>query len=105
MQAHKRAACVRRLIGATVDLKGVRRLPPTKMWSSHALWGEDPVMAAFKDMLETARGPGWPGPSSKNAAEVLSKHRHRHVREGGTGLPGARCDQGAHAELAKVYAG
>lgn len=79
-------------------------VPPTKVWASHSLWGEDPVMAPFKDMLETARAPGWPGPSSKNAAEVLSKYIITDMyAKAVQGAAAPDVIKAAHAELAKVY--
>ena len=49
-------------------------IPATREWSKHALWNEDPVMAPFRDVILKARAPGWPGPSGRKAAEVVSKY-------------------------------
>jgi multiple sugar transport system substrate-binding protein len=79
-------------------------VPPTKAWSSHSLWNDDPVMAPFKDVLETARAPGWPGPSGKNAAEALSKYIVTDMyAKAAQGMAAADAVKAAHAELVKVY--
>jgi multiple sugar transport system substrate-binding protein len=68
------------------------------------LWNEDPVMAPFRDVLETARAPGWPGPSSKNAAEALSKYIITDMyAKAVQGTAAVDAIKGAQAELAKVY--
>src|SRR5215218_5721266 len=49
-------------------------IPAAREWSKHVLWNEDPIMAPFRDVILTARAPGWPGPSSRKAAEAVSKY-------------------------------
>lgn len=81
-------------------------VPPTKEWSKHPVWGQDPVMAPFKDVLATARAPGWPGPSSKQAAEALSKYIVTDMyAKAVQGMAAEDAVKWAHAELAKVYGG
>src|SRR5205085_10492973 len=49
-------------------------IPAAREWSKHAVWNEDPIMAPFRDVILTSRAPGWPGPSSRKAAEAVSKY-------------------------------
>jgi multiple sugar transport system substrate-binding protein len=78
--------------------------PSTRDWLKHPLWTEDPVMTPFRDVILTARAPGWPGPSSRNAAEVVSKYiiTDMYAKAVG-GMPAEDAVKWAHAELAKVY--
>src|SRR6476646_6990840 len=48
--------------------------PPTPAWESHKMWGEDPVMTPYKVAGKLGQAPGYPGPSGKKAAEVLTKY-------------------------------
>ena len=80
-------------------------IPAARAWSTHPLWNEDPVMAPFKDVILTARAPGWPGPSSRKAAEVISKYIITDMyAKAVQGMPAEDAVKWAHAELLKVYA-
>ena len=80
-------------------------IPAARVWSTHPLWNEDPVMAPFKDVILTARAPGWPGPSSRKAAEVISKYIITDMyAKAVQGMPAEDAVKWAHAELVKVYA-
>ena len=78
-------------------------IPAARAWSTHPLWNEDPVMAPFKDVILTARAPGWPGPSSRKAAEVISKYIITDMyAKAVQGMPAEDAVKWAHAELVKV---
>jgi multiple sugar transport system substrate-binding protein len=78
--------------------------PATREWLKHPLWTEDPVMTPFRDVILTARAPGWPGPSSRNAAEVVSKYIITDMyAKAIQGMPAEQAVKWAHGELAKVY--
>ena len=80
-------------------------IPAARAWSTHPLWNEDPVMAPFKDVILTARAPGWPGPSGRKAAEVISKDIITDMyAKAVQGMPAEDAVKWAHAELVKVYA-
>ena len=79
-------------------------IPATQEWSKHKLWDEDPVMAPFKTVMGIARAPGWPGPSSGKAAEVVSKYIITDMyAKAVSGMPAEEAVKWAHAELVKVY--
>jgi multiple sugar transport system substrate-binding protein len=80
-------------------------IPATREWSKHPVWNEDPIMAPFRDVILTARAPGWPGPSGRKAAEVVSKYIITDVyAKAVQGMPAEEAVKWAHAELVKVYA-
>jgi multiple sugar transport system substrate-binding protein len=70
--------------------------PPTPSWESHKLWGEDPVMTPYKVAGKLGQSPGYPGPSGKKAAEVLTKYIITDMY--------AKAVQGASAEDAVKWA-
>jgi len=79
-------------------------IPAAREWAKHPLWNEDPVMAPFKDVIYTARAPGWPGPSSRKAAEVVSKYIITDLyAKAVQGMPAEDAVKWAQAELVKVY--
>jgi multiple sugar transport system substrate-binding protein len=81
-------------------------IPAAKEWAKHALWNEDPVMTPFKDVILSARAPGWPGPSGRQAAEVVSKYIITDMyAKAVQGMPPEEAVKWAHAELVKVYNG
>jgi multiple sugar transport system substrate-binding protein len=81
-------------------------IPAAREWSKHAVWSEDPVMAPFRDVILTARAPGWPGPSSRKAAEVVSKYIITDMyAKAVQGMPAEDAVKWAHQELVKVYSG
>ncbi len=79
-------------------------VPAGRNWLQHKLWTEDPIMTPFRDVLQTARAPGWPGPSGRQASEVLSKYiiTDMYAKAVG-GMPAEDAVKWAHAELVKVY--
>ncbi len=78
--------------------------PATKAWMKHPLWTEDPVITPFRDVILTARAPGWPGPSSRKAAEVVSKYIITDMyAKAVDGMPAEAAVKWAHDELVKVY--
>lgn len=46
----------------------------TTSWETHPMWGEDPVMAPYAVAGRLGQIPGYSGPTSQKAAEVLSKY-------------------------------
>src|SRR5215468_228564 len=81
-------------------------IPAAKEWAKHPLWNEDPVMTPFKDVILTARAPGWPGPSGRQAAKVVSKYIITDMyAKAVQGMPAEEAVKWAHAELLKVYNG
>jgi len=79
-------------------------IPATREWSKHALWNEDPVMAPFRDVILTARAPGWPGPSGRKAAEVVSKYIITDMyAKAVQGMPAEDAVKWAEVELKKIY--
>lgn len=80
-------------------------IPATRVWSTHAIWDADPVMRPFKDVLSTARAPGWPGPSNRNAAEAVSKYIITNMyAQAVQGMPAEQAVKAAHEALVKIYA-
>ncbi|MEA2929074.1 MAG: multiple sugar transport system substrate-binding protein [Hyphomicrobiales bacterium] len=80
-------------------------IPAAREWSKHPVWNEDPVMAPFRDVILTARAPGWPGPSNRKAAEVVSKYIITDMyAKAVQGMPAEDAVKWAHTELMKVYA-
>lgn len=79
-------------------------IPAAREWSKHPVWNEDPVMAPFRDVILTARAPGWPGPSDRRAAEVVSKYIITDLyAKAVQGMPAEDAVKWAHAELTKIY--
>ena len=80
--------------------------PAGRDWAKHPMWNEDPVMTPFRDVILTARAPGWPGPSGRKAAEVVSKYIITDMyAKAVQGMPAEDAVKWAHAELVKVYGG
>jgi multiple sugar transport system substrate-binding protein len=79
-------------------------IPAAREWSKHPIWNEDPIMAPFRDVIATARAPGWPGPSSRKAAEVVSKYIITDMyAKAVEGMAPEAAVKWAHDELKKVY--
>jgi multiple sugar transport system substrate-binding protein len=79
-------------------------IPATKEWSKHTLWNEDPIMAPFRDVILASRAPGWPAPSGRKAAEVVSKYIITDMyAKAVQGMPAEDAVKWAHAELVKIY--
>ena len=80
-------------------------IPAAREWSKHPVWNEDPIMAPFRDVILTARAPGWPGPSDRKAAETVSKYIITDLyAKAVQGMPAEDAVKWAHAELVKIYA-
>jgi multiple sugar transport system substrate-binding protein len=79
-------------------------IPATREWSKHALWNEDPIMTPFRDVILTARAPGWPAVSGRKAAEAVSKYIITDMyAKAVQGMPAEDAVKWAHAELVKIY--
>jgi multiple sugar transport system substrate-binding protein len=79
-------------------------IPAAREWSKHPVWNEDPIMAPFRDVILSARAPGWPAPSGRKAAEVVSKYIITDMyAKAVQGMPAEDAVKWAHAELAKIY--
>jgi multiple sugar transport system substrate-binding protein len=80
-------------VGATTD------------WEKHKLWNDDPVMLPFKSAARTGRFAGHAGPSSRKAAEVLTKYILTDMyAKAVQGMAPEEAVKAAHAELVKIYA-
>jgi multiple sugar transport system substrate-binding protein len=80
--------------------------PAGREWAKHPMWNEDPVMTPFRDVILTARAPGWPGPSGRKAAEVVSKYILTDMyAKAVQGMPAEDAVKWAHGELVKIYGG
>ena len=78
--------------------------PAPRDWLMHPLWTADPVMTPFRDVILTARAPGWPGPSGPNAAEVVSKYIVTDMyAKALQGMPAEEAVRWAEGELKKIY--
>lgn len=77
---------------------------PTKVWESHKMWEEDPVMTPFRNAPDGSKWAGWPGPSNQKAAEALSKYIVVDMyAKAVQGMPAEDAVKWAEAELKKVY--
>jgi multiple sugar transport system substrate-binding protein len=80
-------------VGATTD------------WEKHKLWNDDPVMLPFKAAARTGRFAGYAGPSSRKAAEALTKYILTDMyAKAVQGMAPEEAVKAAHAELVKIYA-
>jgi multiple sugar transport system substrate-binding protein len=78
---------------------------PTTDWEKHKLWDDDPVMLPFKAAARTGRFAGYAGPSTRKAAEVVTKYIITDMfAKAVQGMPAEDAVKAAHAELAKIYA-
>jgi multiple sugar transport system substrate-binding protein len=79
-------------------------IPAGREWENHPVWNEDPVMAPFRGVMATARAPGWPAPSSRKAAEIVSKYIITDMyAKAASGMPAEEAVAWAQQELEKVY--
>ena len=80
--------------------------PAAREWSKHSVWNEDPIMAPFRDVILTSRAPGWPGPSSRKAAEAVSKYIITDMyAKAVQGMSAEEAVKWAAGEVQKVYSG
>jgi multiple sugar transport system substrate-binding protein len=79
---------------------------PTTEWEKHKLWTQDEVMLPFKAAARTGRFAGHEGPSTRKAAEVVTKYILTDMyAKAVQGMPAEQAVKAAHAELVKIYAG
>jgi multiple sugar transport system substrate-binding protein len=77
----------------------------TTDWEKHKLWNDDPVMLPFKAAARTGRFAGYAGPSTRKAAEVLTKYILTDMyAKAVQGMPAEEAVKAAHEELVKIYA-
>jgi multiple sugar transport system substrate-binding protein len=76
----------------------------TKMWESHAMWQQDPVMLPFRDAASKLRLFGYAGPANAKASEVYSKYiitdTHAKAIQGMSAEDSVKWAEG---ELRKIY--
>ena len=61
-------------------------------------------MTPFRDVIQTAHAPGWPGPSARTAAEAVTKYIVTDMyAKAVSGMPAEDAVKWAHGELVKVY--
>jgi multiple sugar transport system substrate-binding protein len=78
--------------------------PPTAEWEKHKMWGEDPVMTPYKVAGKLGQSPGYPGPSGKKAAEVLTKYIITDMyAKAVQGMSAEDAVKWADSEVKKVY--
>ncbi len=79
---------------------------PTTDWEKHPLWNDDPVMLPFKIAARSGRFAGYAGPSTRNAAEVVTKYIITDMyAKAVQGTAPEEAVKWAHGELLKVYNG
>jgi multiple sugar transport system substrate-binding protein len=77
----------------------------TTDWEKHRLWNDDPVMLPFRSAARTGRFAGYAGPSTRKAAEVVTKYIITDMyAKAVQGMPAEEAVRWAHAEVAKIYA-
>src|SRR3954453_14135292 len=77
---------------------------PTTDWEKHKLWGDDPIMLPYKQAARTGRFAGYQGPSTRKAAEVVTKYIIIDMyAKAVQGMPAEDAVRWAEAELTKVY--
>jgi len=77
---------------------------PTTEWEKHKIWNEDPIMLPYKQAARTGRFAGFEGPSTRKAAEVVTKYII--VDMYAKAVQGMRPEDSvkwAHSELLKIY--
>jgi multiple sugar transport system substrate-binding protein len=77
---------------------------PTTEWESHKLWNDDPIMLPYKQAARTGRFAGYEGPSTRKAAEVVSKYIIVDMyAKAVQGMPAEEAVKWAHSELVRTY--
>ena len=77
---------------------------PTTDWEKHKLWGDDPIMLPYKQAARTGRFAGYEGPSTRKAAEVVTKYIIVDMyAKAVQGMPAEDAVNWAEGELKKVY--
>jgi len=78
---------------------------PTTAWEQHPLWNEDPVMLPYRSAARSGRFAGFAGPSTRKAAEVLTKYILTDMyAKAVQGMPPEQAVRQAHEELVRIYA-
>ena len=76
----------------------------TRMWETHPMWQEDPVMLAFRDSGRTYRLFGYAGPPSAKATEAYSKFIVVDMyAKAVQGMPAEDAVRWAEGDLRKIY--
>jgi multiple sugar transport system substrate-binding protein len=77
---------------------------PTTEWESHKLWNDDPIMLPYTQAARTGRFAGYEGPSTRKAAEVVTKYIVIDMyAKAVQGMPAEDAVKWAHSELVKIY--
>jgi multiple sugar transport system substrate-binding protein len=77
----------------------------TTDWEKSKVWEEDPVMGPYRLAARSGRFAGFAGPSSRKAAEALSKYIIVDMyAKAVQGMAPEEAVKWAHAELTKIYA-
>ena len=77
---------------------------PTTEWEKHKLWNDDPIMLPYKQAARTGRFAGYEGPSTRKAAEVVTKYIIVDMyAKAVQGMPAEEAVKWAHGELVKIY--
>jgi multiple sugar transport system substrate-binding protein len=77
---------------------------PTKMWEHDPLWKEDPIMLPYRAAAESGRFAGYAGPSTRKAAEVISKYIISDMyAKAVQGMAPEDAVKWAHGELVSIY--
>jgi multiple sugar transport system substrate-binding protein len=78
----------------------------TKVWESHPMWQQDPVMMPYRDAASKLRLFGYAGPANAKASEVYSKYiitdMHAKAIQG---MAAEESVKWADSELKKIYVG
>ena len=79
---------------------------PTRVWESHKMWDEDPVMSPYRAAATFGRTQGYAGPANQKSAEVLSKYIISDMyAKAVQGMPADDAVRWADIEIKKIYAG
>ena len=70
----------------------------------HKLWGDDPIMLPYRQAARSGRFAGYQGPSTRKAAEVVTKYIIIDMyAKAVQGMPAEEAVKWAHGELLKIY--
>ena len=76
----------------------------TKMWASHPMWQQDPVMLPFREVASRLRLFGYAGPANAKASEVYSKYIITDTyAKAIQGMSAEDSVKWAESELKKIY--
>src|SRR5215467_9125754 len=76
----------------------------TTEWEKHKLWNDDPIMLPYKQAARTGRFAGYEGPSTRKAAEVVTKYIIIDMyAKAVQGMSAEEAVKWAHNELVKMY--